>query len=181
MPVPSLSELYHSGPAVLRAQWYLRSAERLGSRVRVWGSPVVHNSGKLLIGDRVRVASTIHRVELAVGEGGCLDIGKNVYINNGCSIAAMLSVVIGDDCSIGSHCTVMDNDFHCLEPERRNEFPASAPIVLESNVWLGVRVIVLRGVTIGAGSVIAAGSVVVKDIPPRSLAAGVPAKVVRAI
>jgi maltose O-acetyltransferase len=68
-----------------------------------------------------------------------------------------------------------------MEPERRNEMPASAPIVLEENVWIGIRAIVLRGVTIGQGSVIGAGSVVVNDVPPRSLAAGVPARVIRTL
>jgi maltose O-acetyltransferase len=75
----------------------------------------------------------------------------------------------------------MDNDFHRLEPERRDERPLSAPIILEENVWLGARVIVLRGVTIGAGSAIGAGSVVTRDIPPRSLAVGAPAKVIRSL
>ena len=159
MPVPSLKELYASGPAVLRGRWYLRSAERLGTRVRVWGSPVIHNTGRLLIGDRVRIVSTISTVELAISEGGCLDIGDNVYINCGCSIGATQLVRIGANCSIGSNVTMMDNDFHRIEPERRNELPPSAPIVLEEGVWLGVRVIVLRGVTIGAGSVVGAGSV----------------------
>ncbi len=160
---------------MLPAKWYLRSAERLGSKVRVWGRPWVNNSGRLLIGDRVRIVSTIARVELAVGPDGCLDIGENVYINCGCSFGATMSIRIGANCSIGSHATLMDNDFHGIEPERRHEVPPSSPIVLEENVWLGVRVIVLRGVTIGAGSV------VVRDIPPRSLAAGVPAKVIRTL
>jgi maltose O-acetyltransferase len=74
---------------------------------------------------------------------------------------------------------MMDNDFHRLEPERRDERPPSAPIVLEENVWLGVRAIVLRGVTVGAGSVVAAGSVVSRDVPPRVLVGGVPARVIR--
>jgi maltose O-acetyltransferase len=73
----------------------------------------------------------------------------------------------------------MDNDFHRVEPERRHEVPESLPIILGENVWLGARVVVLRGVTIGAHSVVAAGSVVTRDIPPRTLAAGVPARVVR--
>jgi maltose O-acetyltransferase len=74
---------------------------------------------------------------------------------------------------------MMDNDFHSLEPEKRQVKPPSAPIILEENVWLGARVIVLRGVTIGKGSVIGAGSVVTKDIPPGVLAAGSPARVIR--
>jgi maltose O-acetyltransferase len=75
----------------------------------------------------------------------------------------------------------MDNDFHRLEPERRNERPESKPIVLEDNVWLGGRVIVLAGVTIGEDSVIGAGSVVTSDIPPKVIAAGVPARVIRGL
>ena len=179
MSLPSWSQLYTAGPAVLRARWALRSAEKVGPRTRVWGSPVVHNEGRLLIGERVRIVSTIAPVELAVGKEGCLEIQDGVYINCGCSIAATTSIVIGKNCSIGSHVTMMDNDFHRIEPERRNELPPSAPIVLEENVWIGVRAIVLRGVRIGAHSVIGAGSVVVHDVPPRSLAAGIPARVIR--
>jgi len=133
------------------------------------------------VGDNVRMVSTIATIELAVGAGGLLELGNGVYVNYGCSIAATQSVRIGANCSLGSHCMLMDNDFHSLEPERRHEMPPSAPIVLEPDVWLGVRVLVLRGVTIGARSVVGAGSVVTRDIPPRSLAAGVPAKVIRSI
>jgi maltose O-acetyltransferase len=73
----------------------------------------------------------------------------------------------------------MDNDFHCLEPERRLERPKSRPIVIGDNVWIGARVIVLGGVTIGDDSCIGAGSLVIDDVPPRTLAAGVPARVIR--
>ena len=175
MTLPTLSQLYGLGSAVLRARWQLRGAVQLGPRTRVWGKVAVHNGGKLLIGDRVRIVSDIFAVELGVGVEGCLDIRDNVFINRGVSFAAMSSVIIGPNCNIGSHVTIMDNDFHCLEPERRNETPPSAPIVLEENVWIGVRAIVLRGVTIGAGSV------VVRDVPPRSLAVGVPARVIRSL
>jgi maltose O-acetyltransferase len=75
----------------------------------------------------------------------------------------------------------MDNDFHRMEPERRLERPESRPIAIEDNVWLGARVTVLGGVTIGEGSCVAAGSVVIDDVPPRSLAAGVPARVIRTL
>src|SRR5205085_12572052 len=123
--------------------------------------------------------STITRLELATGANGTLEIGESAFINYGCSIAAQRLVRIGPHCNIGTYVIMMDNDFHCLEPERRNEAPESAPIILEENVWLGARVVVLRGVTIGNGSVIGAGSVVTKDIPPRTLAGGVPAKIIR--
>ncbi len=181
MPLPSYSDILDSGSAVVRARWYLRGATSLGSKVRVWGRPVLRVKGRLLIGDRVRIASDVATTELGVGPNGCLEIGDSAFINYGCSIAATLSIRIGANCNIGSHVTIMDNDYHSLDPERRNEVPPSAPIVLEENVWLGVRVVVLRGVTIGAGSVVAAGSIVVRDIPPRSLAGGMPARVIRAL
>jgi maltose O-acetyltransferase len=173
--------LWSDGKAVLAARYYLRSAERLGSRVRVWGHPVVANSGRLIVGDRVRLVSTVAKLEIAVEHGAELEIGERAFINYGCSIGATQRVRIGPRCTIGTHVIMMDNDFHRLEPDRRDERPPSAPIELEENVWLGARVIVLRGVTIGANSVIGAGSVVSQNVPGGVIAAGVPAKVLRAL
>jgi maltose O-acetyltransferase len=167
------------GPSVLRARWYLRRADHLGSKVRVQGRPKVVNRGRLIIGDRVRLSSTIATLELFVAPGGTLEIGDGAFINVGTSIAATERVVIGANALIGPHCMLLDNAFHHLEPERRYEVPPSAPIVLESNVWLGGRVIVLPGVRIGHDSAVAAGSVVTADVPPRTLVGGVPAKVIR--
>jgi len=174
-------DLLQNGLAVVRARWYFRHATRLGPKVRVWGRPAVSNWGTMMIGERLRLVSTIATTELVAGRGASLEVGDGVFINYGCSIAANQQIRIGSNCSIGTYVIMMDNDFHRLEPERRNERPDSAPIILEENVWLGARVIVLKGVTIGAGSVVAAGSVVVKDVPPRSLAAGVPARVLRSL
>lgn len=175
----ALVNFWHNVWAVIRARWYFRGAKSLGKKVRVWGKLVVQNyDGEMKIGNRVRIVSTLTKTEL-VAANGILEIGDGTFINYGCSIAANKLVKIGNDCNIGTYVIMMDNDFHRLEPERRNEKPESAPIILENNVWLGARVIVLRGVTIGEGSVIGAGSVVTKDIPPRSLAAGVPAKIIR--
>ena len=174
----SLKWLYQNGSAALWARWCLRHANVVGKKVRLWGTPAISNWGEMIIHDRVQLISTITPLEL-VAAGGTLEIGEAAYINYGCSISASKLVQIGPVCSIGTYCILMDNDFHHLEPERRNQRPESAPIVLEENVWLGARVIVLRGVTIGAGSVIGAGRVVTKNIPPRALAVGVPAKVIR--
>ena len=166
--------------AVLQARWYLRKT-RLGRKVRLNGKPLIHPAGEIIIGDRCRLVATMGGLELGTGADGKLEIGENTFINYGTSVAAMDHVKIGCDCNIGTYCMIMDNDFHRLEPERRNEAPESEPIIIGNNVWLGGRVIVLKGVTIGDGSVIAAGSIVTKDIPPRSLAAGSPAKVVRTL
>jgi maltose O-acetyltransferase len=133
----------------------------------------------MVIGSRVQLVSTAATLELVTLPGGTLEIGERTLVNYGGSIAAAELVRIGARCLIGTHAIIMDNDFHRIEPERRLEQPESRPIVLEDNVWLGARVIVLGGVTIGEGSCIGAGSVVNADIPPRSLAVGVPARVVR--
>jgi maltose O-acetyltransferase len=133
----------------------------------------------MIIGDRVRLTSTLAPLELVASEGGTLEICAGTYINYGASISASLLVRIGPRCSLGTHVILMDSDFHQVEPERRNELPEAAPVILQENVWLGARVIVLKGVTIGADSVIGAGSVVTHDIPPRCVAAGVPARVIR--
>jgi len=177
----SIFNMLNDARAVLRARYYLRSAQRMGPRVRLWGVPAVQNQGTLLIGDRVRLASSLSTLELNVGPGATLDIGDRVLINHGCSIGATKLVRIGARCNLGSQSILIDNAFHQLDPERRNEQPPPAPVVLEENVWLAARVIVLPGVTIGKNSVVGAGSVVTRDIPADVLAAGVPARVLRPI
>jgi acetyltransferase-like isoleucine patch superfamily enzyme len=173
--------LWEDGWAVIRARWYLRKADSIGPKVRLWGRPVILNEGQMIIHDRVRLVSTVATLELAATRGGKLEIGEGTFINYGCSIAAKKHVSIGPNCSIGTHVIIMDNNFHRIEPELRNETPESRVVILEEDVWLGARVIVLPGVTIGVGSVVGAGSIVVKDIPPRSLAVGNPAKVIRSL
>jgi maltose O-acetyltransferase len=167
--------------AILRAQLFLRDATEVASTVRLHGRPFVRNHGTMIIRDRALLMSVVATLELATGSNGTIDIGERVFLNHGCSLGAEVMVRIGPRCQIGPHCMLMDNDFHRLEPERRMERPDSSPIVLEENVWLGARVMVLKGVTIGVGSVIAAGSIVTTDIPERVLAMGVPARVIRGV
>jgi maltose O-acetyltransferase len=164
------------GPA-LNARWHLRSAARLGRRVTLRGRPHVSNQGRLTIGDRVRLVSHVATLELATLEGGHLEIGDNVYINYGSSLVASSHVKIGDDCLIGTHVMVMDCDFHRVEDKAWDT--TGAPVILEDRVWVGNRAMILKGVRIGHDAVVAAGSVVTKDVPPASLVAGVPARVVR--
>lgn len=135
------------------------------------------NGGALVIGARTRIYSTTVPSEFATYPGGRLEIGERVFLNYGASIVAHELVRIGNGCDIGTYAIIMDNDYHGVE--ERHQLPPSAPIVIEDNVWLGARVIVLKGVTIGHDSVIGAGSVVTRSIPARSVAAGVPARVLR--
>lgn len=104
-------------------------------------------------------------------------LGQNVFINAGCRFQDQGGIFIGDRTLIG-HNAVITTINHCLDVKRRaNMIPKSVHI--GSDVWLGANVTVLPGVNIGDGAVIAAGAVVTKDIPSRTVAGGVPAKVIK--
>jgi maltose O-acetyltransferase len=163
--------------AALNARWYLRGASARGARVTLVGRPKVVNQGTMTFGERVRLDSTVAKMELVALPGGHLEIGNNVFINYGSSLVSSKHVKVGDDCLIGTHVMVMDCDFHRVEDKRWDT--TGETIILEDRVWLGNRSIVLKGVTVGHDAVVAAGSVVTKDVPPRTVVAGVPAKVVR--
>jgi acetyltransferase-like isoleucine patch superfamily enzyme len=163
--------------AALNARRYLRSAASIGPRVTLRGRPHVENLGTLTIGDHVRLVSTVATLELVTLPGGHLEIGDNVFVNYGSSLVSSAHVKIGNDCLIGTHVMVMDCDFHRVEDKAWDT--SGEPVVLEERVWLGNRSMVLKGVTVGHDAVVAAGSVVTHDVPPRSVVAGVPARVVR--
>lgn len=161
----------------LNAKFHFRSATRLGRSVTLRGWPAVANHGQMTIGERVRLVSTVAKLELVTLPGGHLEIGNNVFVNYGSSLVASKHVKIGNDCLIGTHVMVMDCDFHRVEDKRWDT--VGYPVILEDRVWLGNRSIVLKGVTVGHDAVVAAGSVVTRDVPPRTVVAGVPARVVR--
>ena len=111
--------------------------------------------------------------------GRNITLGKRIFINSGCRFQDQGGVVIGDDCLIG-HNTVMATLNHDLAPSRRADMHP-APIVLGRNVWVGSNVTVLPGVTIGDNAVVAAASVVTKDVPENTVVVGSPARVVRTL
>ena len=111
--------------------------------------------------------------------GKNITVGKNVFINACCHFQDHGGITIGDDCQIG-HAVVFATLNHGILPEdRRNTYPA--PIVLKKNVWVGSNATILQGVTIGENAVVAAGSVVSKDVPDNTIVGGVPAKEIRKI
>jgi maltose O-acetyltransferase len=167
------------GMRVALSRFYLRDCSRVGSLPRVWGKPRIVNRGSLVIGDKPMVISHTVRVELVVNTDAWIDIGDDVLINFGTTIAAYRQISIGNRVKMGIYTIISDNDEHRIEPERRNEVPESQPVVIEDDVWIADRVTILKGVRIGRGSVVGAGSIVTRDIPPYSVAAGNPAKVIR--
>lgn len=118
--------------------------------------------------------------------GSKLIIGDNVGIS-GSTINATTTITIGDNTIIGSGCLISDTDSHPILAEHRNlpgggdQYTVRKPIAIGKNVFIGARCIIMKGVTIGDGAVVGAGSVVTKDIPANAIVAGNPAKVIKMI
>jgi maltose O-acetyltransferase len=109
-------------------------------------------------------------------------IGNGNAFNNNVSLICMGKISMGDNCLIGDQVLIYDCDWHEIDPLHRNRSVGPIrPVTIGNNVWLGSRVMVLKGVTIGDNSVIAAASVVTKPIPANCLAVGNPAQIIRSI
>lgn len=107
-------------------------------------------------------------------------VGHKVFINQCCTIYDMGGVDIADLVMIGPNVNIITAS-HPVEPAERRGYIEAKPIVIERNVWIATAATILGGVTVGENSVVAAGAVVTKDIPPNSFAAGVPAQVIRSL
>jgi acetyltransferase-like isoleucine patch superfamily enzyme len=165
---------------VLSGRWQLRKCDVLAPTVRVRGRVRVEKyGGRIEVGERVRFEARTIPVEMVAWQGAMLSIGSGTFINYATSLSAHRLVSIGRDCMIGNYVVIMDSDYHELLD--RSRLDEAAPVIIEDGVWIGLRATVLKGVRIGRGSVVGAGSLVTSDIPPDSLALGVPARVVRSL
>ena len=111
--------------------------------------------------------------------GKNITVGKNVFINACCHFQDQGGITLGDNCLVG-HNVIFATLNHGFAPEERQSM-LPAPIVVGRNVWIGSNSTILQGVTIGDNSIIAAGSVVTKDVPANAIVAGVPARFIRSI
>lgn len=184
-----------------RIYFYLLGIE-FGQNLHVQNKIYVLGRGKISIGDDFRFTSgdsinpicrNIRGAINTVCSKSIISIGDRVGISSAC-LWAKEQITIGNDVNIGGDCIIMDNDAHPHDfMKRRTEYErqvgwqgyldeiSSAPVVIEDDVWIGARCIILKGVHIGARSIIAAGSVVTKDIPADVIAGGNPCKVIRKI
>ncbi len=112
--------------------------------------------------------------------GENIRLGRNVFINQNCTMYDLGGIDIADDVMIGPNVSLITSG-HPLEPSRRRAGVTAAPIALGRNVWLGANVTIIGGVTVGENAVVAAGSVVTKDVPADTLVGGAPARVIRSI
>ena len=160
---------------VISTQFYLRNAEK-GSGVVCTQKPALQIEGRLTIGNNVRIWSSIHPTRLSVFRGAELNIGRGTYIN-GARISAKYQINIGNNCTIAPEVLIMDSDFHDMNDHSKEGI--SQPINIEDHVWIATRATILKGITIGEHSVVAAGAVVTKDVPPYTVVGGNPARVIK--
>ncbi|TDG06960.1 sugar O-acetyltransferase [Paraburkholderia guartelaensis] len=107
-------------------------------------------------------------------------VGRNVFVNQNCTFYDLGGLDIADDVMIGPNVSLITSG-HPIEPSRRRDGVVAKPIVIERNVWIAAGATIIGGVTVGENSVVAAGSVVTKDVPPNTLVGGNPARVIRSI
>ncbi|MHB8346290.1 MAG: sugar O-acetyltransferase [Acidiferrobacterales bacterium] len=112
--------------------------------------------------------------------GDEIRIGQNVFVNQNCTFYDLGGLDIADDVMIGPNVSLITSG-HPLEPSQRRAATIGKPIVIERNVWIAAGATIVGGVTVGENSVVAAGSVVTKDIPPGTFVGGNPARVIRPI
>ena len=163
-----------------------------GRRWRFYGIPIVqkHRRSTMLFGDGLSLRSTVrsnplgpaHPVILTTwAAGAVMEVGADFAMSGG-TLCAAERISIGEGVSVGANSTIIDTDFHPLTPGERRLDPQkgrTAPIRIEADVFIGMNCVILKGVTVGRGSVVGAGAVVVQDVPPATIVAGNPAKVIR--
>jgi acetyltransferase-like isoleucine patch superfamily enzyme len=112
--------------------------------------------------------------------GDEIRVGKNVFVNQNCTFYDLGGLDIGDDVMIGPGVNILTAS-HPLEPSQRRSATIGRPIVIEKGVWIAAAATIIGGVTVGENSVVAAGSVVTRDVPPNTLVGGNPARIIRSI
>lgn len=186
-------------PAKARASAAWRQFEkfaRTGNSCRLgpaaWCVNGRNEPNRVALGENV-ICRGLLRVE-QFGDGR-IEIGEGVYIGDDCLVSCALSVRIGRNTLLAHGVHIFDNDTHPLDwqhraedvrailrgkPQQKPPIPA-APVEIGEHAWIGFNSVILKGVTVGARSVVASASVVTKDVPPDTLVAGNPARVIRAL
>jgi len=163
-----------------------------GRRWRFHGVPIIqkHRNSHMRFGDGFCLRSSVRSNPLGPNHpgilctwlaGAVLEVGANFSMTGG-TLCAAQKIVIGNDVAVGANTTIIDTNFHPLDPAERLACPSageSAPIVIEDDVFIGMNCLILKGIRLGRGCLIGAGSVVTRDIPARVIAAGNPAHIIR--
>ena len=186
--------IYKKISAKKRRRIFLQKTHTANSVVIMPGA-ACNNSGSkecVQIGEHCTVAALFQALC-----GGCITVGPDTYIGPGTVIQSKESITIGRGVIIANNVLILDNNNHPVDPQMRQkmsqcedflrdplwswQYADSAPVVIEDNVWIGRDARIMKGVTVGKGSIVALGAIVTKDVPPYTIVAGNPAKVVKAL
>ncbi|MEZ5503141.1 MAG: acyltransferase [Halioglobus sp.] len=153
--------------------------------VRVDGQGSVHIGKSCRLGFRLAPRYGWGTILLQSREpDAVISIGDNAAFSNNITIIARSRIELGEHCLVGDRVTIVDADFHEIDPDARLSRGgpgASAPVCIGGNCWIGSEAMILKGVSIGAGSIVAPKSVVTRSFPPRSIVGGNPAQLLRVI
>lgn len=195
-------------PSILRTTYYLRvnrivfraKGAKYGKNLRIYNKTNIGGKGHIVIGDDFICSSgnSINPISRNIEasfytdlEESVIRIGDRVGISSSC-LWAKNNITIGNDVNIGSDCVILDHDAHPHDHFKRRRAMAfaipfkeysklipSAPVVIGNDVWIGARSTILKGVTIGDRTIVAAGSVVTKSLPPDCIAGGNPCQIIK--
>ena len=186
--------LIHSGRRIIAFIYYepmFRSmCEQVGKNLNYvktrQGFPYFHGPICIFLGENVTVHGRMALSAASLLNDPRFIVGNSTYLGPGLSISVCKEISIGKSCLIASNVTISDNDGHPIDPIKRAkgesiDLEDVSPVRIGNNVWIGDGTIVLKGVSIGDGSIVGARSVVNSDIPPHSIAVGNPAKIVKKV
>jgi len=172
----SISETADIVLKLVRGIFARRKVNSCGRLLRVGRSVrILKKNGEINIGRKVQLH---HGVKLSAwGTEGytTINIGDNTAIGDRTEIHAGQNVNIGSNCNISWDVCIMDRDYHKFNSPTE----IIKPVTIEDNVWIGCNALIMKGVTIGEGAVVAAGSVVTRDVPAKAVVGGNPAKIIK--
>ncbi|WP_163516598.1 acyltransferase [Gelidibacter japonicus] len=160
---------------------------QINGKYRAVQPVVIKGKGQVVFGQNVQFGvvnspmfyNTYAYIE-ARTENSSISFGHNVSINNQFTVVSELGVAIHDDVLIGLNCAIYDSNFHDLDQtNRKNTDPNPEKVIIERNVFIGNNVTILKGVTIGENSVVAAGAMVLQSFPANVVIGGSPAKILK--
>lgn len=166
---------------------FLSDAKLLGVKPKLISPVLFSGKGKIILGKNIKFG--YHQSPNFYSHYGYIEareidaiisIGNDVVINNACCIVALEKIEIQDNCVIGINFSLMDSNFHHLEPmKRHDQNPPSKAVIIKENVFIGNNVTILKGVTIGKNSVIGSNSLVTQSIPENTIVSGNPAQILK--
>lgn len=156
-----------------RGAWYKHKFHSVGSGLEVGSKVGICGLGKVMAGKNLHLNKNVALSTFTTQSE--IKIGNGVLINDSTFIGAHGKLTIGDNTMIAAEVVILDTDWHGIDGQP----PQERPVTIGNHVWIGLRAMILEGVTIGDNSIVGAGSVVTKSVAPNTIVAGNPARFIR--